>query len=171
MIKKIILTEDHIKLIKNINFEMFNVGETYSTDFIDFALNEIETSSDGFKRWGLLRDELIRLKDNLKTTAEKKECHAWGIDQWSLFGGTYVFEDIALILGKYDEYIKGTEEDPLGKQYPKELEDYWWGLYDYIWRNMKYIIKLVFYYCDKGGITPGEYHYDSNTTEWTKVGN
>lgn len=128
-IKKITLTEDHIKLIKNIKFEAFEFSDS-----------------------------------------KKQRTHyGWGIDQYSLFGGTFAMEDIALILGKYDQYIKGTEEDPLGKAYPKELEDYWVKLFDDIYSNMEYIISLVLYYTDKGGLTPGTYKCKGEVREWTKV--
>lgn len=125
--KRIKLTEDHLKLIENINFETF----VFDND-------------------------------------SKCERFGWGIDQYSLFGGTYAMEDIALILGRYNEYIKGTEEDTNGKQYPKELEDYMWSLYDDIYKNMNYIINLVLYFSNKGGLTSGTYKYDSNNKNWTK---
>ena len=95
----------------------------------------------------------------------------WGIDQWSLFGGTYVLEDVALILGKYDQYIIGTEENANGRQFPKELEDYMWGLYSDIVYNMEYIMDLVLYYSNKGGLTPGVYKCVTNTMKWSKVEN
>ena len=92
----------------------------------------------------------------------------WGIDQYNLFGGTYVLEDVALILGQFDKFIPGTEEDPLGRQYPKELEDYWWGLYQYIWDNMEYIISLVFWGISNGGLTAGTYKCKSEHKDWIK---
>ena len=83
----------------------------------------------------------------------------WGFDQWNLFGGTFVMEDIALILGHYQDYLPGTEDSNLGKQYPKELEDYWWSLYEYIYKNLKLILRLVLQMTPKGGVTPGTYRY------------
>ena len=77
-------------------------------------------------------------------------------------------QDIALILGKFDQFVPGTEEDPLGRQYPKELEDYWWGLYDYIYLNMEYIISLVFWSVRNGGLTPGTYKCIDTIKNWEK---
>ena len=122
-----------------------------------------------------LTEDLIRLIQNIKFEAfdfeteqpSKKNTHyGWGIDQFSLFGGTYAMEDIALILGKFDQFVPGTEESPLGRQYPKELEDYWWGLYDYIYMNMTYIINLVFWSVTKGGLKPGTYKCVDTIREW-----
>lgn len=122
-----------------------------------------------------LTDEHIALIKNIKFEAFDfgdgiKDWHyGWGIDQYSLFGGSYAMEDIALILGKYDQHIPGTEESPLGRQYPKELEDHFWGLYDDIAKNMEYIISLVLFYLDKGGLTPGTYKCKSEVKEWVKI--
>lgn len=127
MIKKINLTDEHLKLIENIKFEPFIFG-----------------ADDKNGRFG------------------------WGIDQYSLFGGTYAMEDIALILGKWEEYIHGTETSPMGRRYPRDLEDHMWELYDYIYSNMEYIIKLVLYFSNKGGISAGEYVYDTESEEWNK---
>jgi hypothetical protein len=97
--------------------------------------------------------------------------YAWGVDEYNLFGGTsFVLEAIAVILGQYDKFIPGTEEDPMGRQYPKELESYWWSLYRYIWDNLEYIMSLVLYSVTEGGLTPGMYQYDTDTYEWKKVG-
>ena len=128
-IKKITLTEDHLKLISAMKFEAF-----------DF---DAETRNG---RMG------------------------WGIDQWNLFGGTYVLEDVAMIIGKFDEYIKGTEEDPMGRRYPQDLEDYMWDLYRYIWDNMEYIIDMIFYYITKGGLKTGTYKYTQNLKTWEYIG-
>ena len=167
MKKTINLTEDHIKLIKNIKFEAFTLGELFNTEVITDAIKEIENNPDYMKKWGYLRDNLVYAKDKLETISDLKECNAWGINQWNLFGGSYVMEDVALILGHYGDYYKGTEESPLGKQYPKELEDYWWGLYLYIVENIVNIFNIMFYFLDKGGLKPGKYTCNSkNTYDW-----
>ena len=168
-IKKITLTEDHIKLIQNMKFETFEMGEVFSTTLIDEAIEEIESDKESMKKFGLVRDRLVRAKEKLELVSDLKECHAWGINQWNLFGGTFVMEDVALILGHYGDYIPGTEESPLGKQYPKELEDYMWSLYMDIYENMEYIISLVLFYTDKGGLTPGTYKCKDTEKNWTKI--
>lgn len=93
----------------------------------------------------------------------------WGIDQYNLFGGTFVMEDVAAIIGKADKYIPGTEYDALGKQYPKELEDYMWELYQYIWDNMEYIISLVFWGALNDGLKAGTYKCKSEYKNWERI--
>ena len=122
-----------------------------------------------------LTDEHLKLIENIKFEKfvfdmdTRNGRFGWGIDQYSLFGGSYAMEDIALILGHWDEYVRGTENDPMGRHYPEELENHMWELYHYIWDNMEHIIRLVFYFNDKGGLTPGEYKFDTNNETWEKI--
>lgn len=128
MIKKLTLTEDHLKLISAIKIEKFSFGP-------DSTHGEL----------------------------------GWGINQYNLFGGTYVLEDVAIILGKYDQVIAGTEEDAEGPDFPDEVKNYMWELYQYIWENMVYIFSLVFYFATRGGLTPGTYKCKDTLKEWTKI--
>lgn len=122
-----------------------------------------------------LNEEHLKLIENIKFEKfvfdmdTRNGRYGWGIDQYSLFGGSYALEDIALILGHWDEYIRGTENDPMGRHYPEELENHMWELYHYIWDNMEHIIRLVFYFNDKGGLTTGEYKFDTNNETWEKI--
>jgi hypothetical protein len=122
-----------------------------------------------------LNEEHLKLIENIKFEKfvfdmdTRNGRYGWGIDQYSLFGGSYALEDIALILGHWEEYIRGTENDPMGRHYPEELENHMWELYHYIWDNMEHIIRLVLYFNDKGGLTPGEYKFDTNKETWEKI--
>ena len=122
-----------------------------------------------------LTDEHLKLIENIKfesfvfDSGSRNGRIGWGIDQYSLFGGTYALEDIALILGHWDKYIKGTENDPMGRRYPDELENHMWELYDHIWRNIESIMNLVLYFSNKGGLTPGEYKFNYSYNVWEKV--
>ena len=170
-IKKITLTEDHIKLIKGLKFETFEMGDLFSVGKITSAISEIESSKENMKKFGKIRDELVRIKDQIETISDKKECHAWGINQWSMFGGTYVMEDIAMLIGRYQDFITGTEESNIGKQYPKELEDYMWELYEYIYENLTFIMDLVLKYSIKGGLQVGTYKCIDYELNWEFLGN
>lgn len=128
MIKKITLTDEHLKLIENIKFEAFEFD------------NESENTRFG-----------------------------WGIDQYSLFGGTYCLEDTSRILGCYDKHLPGTEDDPLGVDFPEDIKNHLWDLYYYLWDNMEYIISLVLSYINKGGLTPGTYQCLSTEKIWKKI--
>ena len=126
-IKKITLTEDHLRLISNIKFEKFTVAQGPAT-----------------------------------------ERFAWGIDQWNLFGGTFVLEDVSIILGKYDQaYDKDSYSGP---KFAKELEDYMWDLYEYIHENLTFILDLVLKYSMKGGLQVGTYKFIDYELNWEFLG-
>ena len=85
-----------------------------------------------------------------------------------LYGGSYVFEDISYLLGRYDEHLPGTEEDPLGPQFPKEFEDYMWNIHSFIVDNLDSVEELVHWFSNKGGLTPGTYK-KGNDGIWKRV--
>lgn len=122
-----------------------------------------------------LTEDMLKLISHINFTKipdltdETQERMTWGIDFYSLYGGSYVFEDIAYILGRYDEHIAGTEEDPLGAAFPKEFEDYMWEIHTYIVDNIQYIESLVHQFVNRGGLTPGTYRSKSNENIWTKL--
>lgn len=93
-----------------------------------------------------------------------------GIDPNSVYGGTFVMEDVAMCIGKFDQYIKGTEEDYDGRKFPKELEDYMWELHSYIWDNLEFIESLVHQFVTDGGLKPGTYTCKDYELYWTYVG-
>lgn len=92
-----------------------------------------------------------------------------GMDKHSLYGGTFVMEDVALCIGKWGEAIPGTENDYDGRKYPVELEDYMWNLHLYVWENLEYIESLIHQFTTKGGVTPGKYKCISYEKIWTKI--
>jgi hypothetical protein len=95
----------------------------------------------------------------------------WGIDLYSLYGGSFVLEDMAHILGKYDQVIPESIEDPLGPRFPKELEDYLWETHEYIVENLEFIEDLVHYYSNKGGLSEGTYKCHREAKDWVKLEN
>ena len=164
-IKKITLTEDHIKLIKCINFERFNFDDKEKIEDLRKLALSLELKSNPDKATKSYNDTVINDIRNFDSPSR----YGWGIDQWNMYGGTFILEDIALVLGKFDQAVPGTEESPLGRQFPKELEDYMWSLHGYICDNMEYIMSLIFQYAFDGGLTPGTYKCIDNLKIWEKI--
>lgn len=129
-IKKLTLTEDHLRLIRYIKFEKFNFAENDNT---------------------------------------QKNRFGWGIDQYSLFGGNFLLEDVAIIIGKYDQMYPDTKEDANGPRFPIELENYMWDLYEYIYTNMEFIESLVHQFVVDGGLKPGTYKCIDHELFWERV--
>lgn len=114
-----------------------------------------------------LTDEHIALISNLKV-GMMDDGSKLVIKKDGCYGGTYIIEDMALILGYLKDAYPGTEEDPDGRKFPKDIEDHMWELHDYIWNNMDYIMSLVLQFIEKGGLTPGKYQCIDRVKVWTK---
>lgn len=177
-IKKITLNEDHLKLISAIRFEAFDFDEKESfsklkrlarklalVDEVDLS----EVASEDEKKKILILNEINKETMGEINDFNPHEHIGWAIDKYNLFGGTYVLEDVALIIGKWGEFIPGTEYEPTGRRYPEELEEYMYGLYEYIVDNMVYIESLIHTFVVKGGLTPGTYKCIDRYFDWEKV--
>ena len=92
----------------------------------------------------------------------------YGLDLNSLYGGNFVLEDTARILGKYDQMLANTMESPEGPRFPKEVEDYLLGVHFSVYNNIVYIEQILHQFCWKGGITPGTYECKENEYFWTR---
>ncbi len=127
-LKKLTVTDEHVKLLQAVKFESFVF--------------------DGDSRNGRF---------------------AWGVDQYGPWGGNFPIEDIALILGHWEDTIPGTENDWDGRKFPEELSMHFYDLYDDITENFEDYFKLLIFMTDKGGLTPGIYKRNPRKGEWTKV--
>ncbi len=127
-LKKLKVTEDHVKLLQAIKFE-------------EFVFDEISRNG----RIG------------------------WGVDQYSPWGGNFPIEDIALILGHWEDTIPGTENDYDGRKFPEKLHNYFFDLYEDITENFKLYFSLLIFMTDKGGLTPGTYKCNPRIGDWKKV--
>lgn len=122
-----------------------------------------------------LNEDLIKLISSFKFEAfdfnvnSKNSRFGWGIDQYSLFGGNFLYEDIAIILGYYDKVIPGTKESYDGPRFPEDLEKKMWDYYMYLCDNIEYILSLIMFYIGNGGLTPGVYECNSNEKDWKKI--
>ena len=164
--KKIELTEEHIKLIQNLDFHAFEFGEELPIQPIMDAMEEIENMpTELARKYSRLHSKLFDVRNRLNEYNDEASQNGWGINQWNMFGGTYVMEDVALITGHYGEAI---DDGAMGKVYPKELEDHMWELYIYVSENLEMIMRLVFWSISNGGLTPGTYKTKDNGINWIK---
>lgn len=90
-----------------------------------------------------------------------------GIDTYDLYGGTNLYEDMALILGDYDKAIEGTECNPTGRRFPSEIEEKYRELDAYIIDNLDSIENLVHQYFGQE-LEVGEYEAQDYEQIWTK---
>ncbi|MBP5722890.1 MAG: hypothetical protein J6X18_04880 [Bacteroidales bacterium] len=120
-----------------------------------------------------LTDDMLRLVSRINfeqfppvESWEGSQKLTWGIDINSLYGGSFMFEDISYILGIYDRHIEGTEFDSMGPRFSKEDEDYMYGLHSYILEHLQDIEEIVHQFCNRGGVKPGTYKCKPNERIW-----
>lgn len=163
-IKKLTLTDEHIKLIQNIDFHAFTFGEELPVEPIMEAMEEIETMPPERQKWfSRLHSKLFDIRNRLNEYNDEASQNGWGVNQWNMFGGTYVMEDVALITGHYGENVNDGAQ---GKVYPPELEAHMWDLYLYVYNNMEWVMKLVLWSISNGGLKPGTYKTKDMGINW-----
>ena len=151
--KTITLTEEHIALISNVKFEKFVFDDKEHYAQFKSLANNLQLTED-LKYADYNKEILEDLHD-----FDPHSRFGWGCDQWNLFGGTYVLEDIAMILGYFDQAIENSESLASGRRFPEELEEKMYNLYEYICDNFEDILVLSFTFLANGGLTPGTYEY------------
>ena len=151
--KAITLTDEHITLISNIKFEKFVFDDKQNYSRIKNLVNDLKLSeNDKFKQYN---DDILEEIHGFQPHSR----FGWGCDQWSLFGGTYVLEDVAMILGYFDQAIENSETLATGRRFPAELEDKMYNLYEYIYENLEDIFVIILTFVGNGGLVPGTYEY------------
>lgn len=151
--KTITLTDEHIMLISNIKIEKFVFDDKEHYSHLKNLISDLHLSEN--KNFEDVNDIILNEIHSFNPHSR----FGWGCDQWSLFGGTYVFEDIAMILGYFDQAIENSENLATGRRFPKELEDKMYALYEYIYLNFEDIFNIILTFVGNGGVTPGTYEY------------
>ena len=150
--KKLVLTEEHIALISNIKFEEFVFDDKEHYSVLKKLVSDLRLDKNHEKYNKEILDGIYDVDPHTRL--------GWGIDQWNMFGGTYVLEDVALILGYFDQAIENSETLAGGRRFPAELEEKMYDLYEYIRDNLSDILVLVLSYAGSGEvIKPGTYEY------------
>lgn len=149
---KLTFTEDHIKLIKTLRF-----GKINTAFYVEAMNNETEIRKVSDNTY----DIRAMLKQNGEVVAvtsapisillpQENGDNLYGIDTLNLWGGTYIYEDMALILGMTDKIIEGTEEDPTGAKYDEETTKYFDELASFIVENLVNIESILHQFCTEG---------------------
>lgn len=102
-----------------------------------------------------INEDIIKLIKNFRF--ERINDKHYGIDSYGIWGGTYIYEDIAAILGWNDKIIPETLESPMGARYEEEYEKKMEEYDSFILDNMVFLEEILHQFIDKGGVKPGIY--------------
>lgn len=141
---KLTFTEEHIALIKALDFNQ-----------IDFA--EILKSYDQYNHRTRMEVRGETVDCTVGDVLEKYHIgidSIYGFDNFNLWGGTYLWEQIAWIIGIHDHAYPETLEDPAGPKFPPEDMEHMIELDSFIVTHLKHIIDLLLQFCTEG-IQPG----------------
>lgn len=92
----------------------------------------------------------------------------YGIDVNNMWGGTYLYEQMAFILGYENFVIPETMSDPEGPRYQMEYEKKMMEYDEFINSNLQTIEELIHQFSCKGGLTPGVYSCLDYVRIWKK---
>lgn len=115
-----------------------------------------------------LTEEHLKLIRNLNVQMTDDESIV-GIAKDNLYGGTYKYEQMALILGFTDKVVPGTEEDFKGSLYEKDVQLHMQDLDKYINENLLNIEEIMHQFSLSGGLKPGRYVTKDYTHIWSRV--
>lgn len=126
------------------------------------SVKKITLTDDMLKLISCIRfKEAPKIREN-----DDREHLSLEIDYGSLYGGSFLLEDVSYILGCYDKHIEGTEENALGPEFENDLSDYMYNTHLYILENLGDIEELVHWFSNKGGLYAGTYEYDESCGMW-----
>ena len=122
-----------------------------------------------------LTDDVLKLipwfnftEDLTEEEISNKEYPRFGIDYNSIYGGSFLLEDLAQILGHADDFLPDSLENPTGYRYPAEIEEKMLSAHTFVMENLRAIEEIVHQFVVKGGITAGTYKCDHKIRLWEK---
>lgn len=111
-----------------------------------------------------ITDDIIKLIPFFNLQNDENEIR---IDKHHLYLlGEHLLDDLGIILGKDELADKTSREDPDGKIFPKDVEDYMLSVHQYIVDNLHLIETLIHQYIIMGGIKPGIYECNAKDMIW-----
>lgn len=97
---------------------------------------------------------------------EKIDDYHSGIDTVNPYGGTYLMEDLAQILGYWDKALPGTESDYDGRKFGIENEIDMLKTHMYLMDNAEYILSIILQFA-LTGVKIGTYTSSDTYIKWT----
>lgn len=149
---KLKFTDEHIALIKALDFKKIDIREMIERfSAVDSEVTVVDNGTRTPYRIGDILDRFHIEADNV-----------YGLDNFNLWGGTYIWEQIAYIIGIYDHVIESTKEDPDGPKFPEEDMEHMKDLDCFIVTNLLYIEQILHQFCTEGiqsGVTYWAYDH------------
>lgn len=102
-----------------------------------------------------LTEDLLKLIHGFDIL-ELKEGKQYGVDIDHMYGGTYLYEQMAILLGWEDKEVPETKEDPDGVKFEKGTMEKLVEYDDFMTKHLLDIEQIIHQYCVEG-VKPGFY--------------
>lgn len=113
-----------------------------------------------------LTEEHLKLIKNFKI--QDLDDYNISIDKINPYGGNFILEDMAYILGLYDKRIPNTDYDYNGPKFPEDVTKHMVELHYYIVDNLYNIENLIHQFIGEK-IEPGTYKSIDREQYWSKI--
>ena len=163
---KLTFTEDQIKLIRNFRINDLNHRFYVTTTSPDQEAVKVTANKYNITAESDMGTKIIS-QINIHTDSEFDN-EMVGIDTTNMWGGTFIFEDMALQLGLMDKIVPGTEENPLGPQFEEETQKYLLETANFIVDHLKDIEAILHQFCTEGLQAGVTYVRMNNSDIWHK---
>ena len=90
-----------------------------------------------------------------------------GIDMLDMYGGTFIYTDMANILGWQNHMVSGTEENPEGADYEPEYQQKLEEYADFMEKNLVHLEQILHQFAMEGGVKPGVYSCHDYDPRWS----
>lgn len=87
------------------------------------------------------------------------------LDGYSPYGGDHLIENLAMIFGKWDKFIPGTETYYGGRRYEEDVETEMLSYHNHVVENINYILSLMVEFIEIG-LKPGTYSCIDYKLDW-----
>lgn len=111
----------------------------------------------------LTKEHIILIKN---LNIQKLNDYIFGIDTYNLYGGTFKFEQMALLLGYQDKILPQTAESIWGPRYEEEVQKHLEDLDGFFIDNLGNIEEILHQFCATG-IKEGTYECKDNIHLWS----
>lgn len=159
---KLTFNDDHIKLIKNLRFSRIEPSFIITPNRNDVSITDIGNGRYDIESEISLNEETtipLSLPITVRALHDQYDS-LYGVDTYNLWGGDFIYEDIAYIIGCADQAFPDSLEDIDGPKYPKDVMERLDSLAMFIIDNLSNIEEIVHQYCTEG-IKP-------NVTYWCR---
>lgn len=113
-----------------------------------------------------LTEEHVLLIRNLNF--KRLDDNTYGIDTFDMYGGTWKYEEMALILGQGDKALDESLDSIWGPRYEEDVQKHLEELDCFMTENIGNIEEILHQHCDEG-ISPGTYQCKDNERIWKKI--